>query len=127
MPSWRSVENVGKPVSGSVGKSSVERVAEAHVHAALDLPLAQHRVHGLADVVHGDDPLDLARLAVDDRELGGVAEGGVDRRVRVGRVAELGRPVDDVLAVVVDVRAAAVGERRGARLLHRARRHQRAA
>ena len=23
MPSWRSVENVGKPVSGSVGKSSV--------------------------------------------------------------------------------------------------------
>ena len=41
-------------------------------------------------------------------------------------IAELGRPVDDVLAVVVDVGPAAVGERRGARLLHRAGGHQRA-
>ena len=42
-------------------------------------------------------------------------------------IAELGRPVDDVLAVVVDVGPAAVGERGGARLLHGAGGHQRAA
>ena len=51
----------------------------------------------------------------------------MDRRMRVVRVTELGGPVDDVLGVVIDVGTAAVGERRGARLLHRARRHQRAA
>ena len=37
-----------------------QRVAEAHVHAALDLAGAQLRVDRLADVVDGDDPLDLA-------------------------------------------------------------------
>ena len=52
---------VGKPVAGSDGKSSRQRVAEAHVHAALDLALAQHRVDRLADVVDRDDLLDSCR------------------------------------------------------------------
>ena len=42
---------VGREVLG-------ERVAEAHVHRALDLALAQQRVHRPADVVDGDDLLD---------------------------------------------------------------------
>ena len=56
MPSWRSVENVGKPVCGIGREVLGERVAETHVHAALDLALAQHRVHRPADVVGGDAP-----------------------------------------------------------------------
>ena len=51
------------------------------MHAAFDLALAQQRVDGLADVVDGDDPLDVAGLAIDDDELRRVAERGVDRRV----------------------------------------------
>ena len=45
---------VGREVLG-------ERVAEAHVHRALDLALAQQRVDRPADVVRGDDPLDRRR------------------------------------------------------------------
>jgi hypothetical protein len=58
MPRLRRVMLVGKAVSGSCGELLGERVAEAHVHAALDLTLAQHRVHRTAHVVGGDDPLD---------------------------------------------------------------------
>ena len=65
---------VGREVLG-------QRVAEAHVHRAFDLPVAQQRVDRAADVVDGHDPLDLPRLAVDDHELRGVAERGVDDRV----------------------------------------------
>ena len=42
-------------------------------------------------------------------------------------VAQVVRPVDDVLAAVVDVGRASGGERRSARLAHRAGRHQCAA
>ena len=50
---------VGKPLVG--GEVLGERVAEAHVHRALDLALAQQRVDGPADVVDGDDLLDRPR------------------------------------------------------------------
>ena len=63
----------------------------------------------------------VARVGDDD--LRGVAERGVDRRVRHGRVAELLRPVDDVLGVVVDVRRAQPAASADlARLLHARRR-----
>ena len=58
-----------------------EGVAEAHVDGADHLALAQQRVHRPADVVGGDDPLDVAGVAVHDDELGGVAERRVDRRL----------------------------------------------
>ena len=66
-------------------------------------------------------------LAIDHHHLRGEAEARVDRRVGDVRVAELLRPVDDVLALVVDARRASGGQRRGARLAHRAGGHQRAA
>ena len=66
-------------------------------------------------------------LAIDHDHLGGEAEARVDGRVGDVRVAELLRPVDEVLALVVDARRAAAGQRRRARLAHRAGRHQRAA
>ena len=62
MPSDRSVMFVGKPGLG-VGREVLgQRVAEPHVHDALDLAFDEHRVDGLADVVDGDDLLDVARL-----------------------------------------------------------------
>ena len=79
--------------------------------AALDLTDALQRVHRAADVVRGDDPLDVARLAVDDHELRGVAERGVDHRVLDAR-RDRARPVDAVLALVVDADPAAVGRAR---------------
>ena len=79
-------------------------------------PSHERRVDRLADVVDGDDLLDVAGLPVDDHHLRRVAEHRVDRRVRDGRVAELLRPVDDVLALVVDTDLAAAGHRRGARV-----------
>ena len=84
-----------------------EGVAETHVHTSLDLPGAQLRVDRPPDVVDGDDPLDLGGVAVDDDELGRVAERRMNRRVGMLGVAELGGPIDDVLAVVVDVGLAA--------------------
>ena len=43
-----------------------ERLAEAHVHAALDLAFDEHRVDRLADVVGGDHLLEPP-LVVEDR------------------------------------------------------------
>ena len=54
MPRLRSVMFVGRP-SASRGEVLGQRVAEAHVHRALDLALAQQRVHRPADVVRGHD------------------------------------------------------------------------
>ena len=122
----RAQRHVGGEAGLGVGREVLgERVAEAHVHRALDLALAQHRVDGPADVVDGDDLVDGLGLAVDHHELGGVAERRVDDRVL--DLAELVRPVDAVLALVVDVDPAAVGHRRRAGRRHRAGTHQRAA
>src|SRR5437870_2092411 len=55
-----------------------ERVTETHVHRALDLTHALHRVDGPPHVVRGYDPLDLTGLAIDDDELRRVAERRVD-------------------------------------------------
>ena len=84
------------------------------MHRALDLPLAQERVHGAPDVVRGDDPVDRAGLAVDDDQLRRVPE----RRVDDGMLETFGervRPVDAVLALVVDAR---VDIRRPSRRAH---------
>src|SRR5262249_54094135 len=103
-----------------------QRVAQPHVHGALDLALAQLRVDGPADVVGGEDTLDLARRPIDDDELRGVPEGGVDGGVLDARLAEVVGPVDAVLALVVDADLAAAGARRVAGRLHGAGAHQRA-
>ena len=116
MPSERSVMFVGKPVAGIGREVLGQRIAEAHVHAALDLALAQQRVDRLADVVDGDDLARCAPLvAIDDRPSASRSRS-TEWIVGFGMVgiAELLRPVDDVLALVVDVRRAAGGER-GAR------------
>ena len=63
-----------------------QRVAEAHVHRALDLADALQRVDRAPDVVRGDDPLDVTRLAIEDDELRRVAERGVDHRVARRRI-----------------------------------------
>ena len=54
-------------------------------------------------------------LAIDHHHLRGVREARVDRRVRMLGIAEVVGPVDDVLAVVVDVGRAVGGECRAAR------------
>ena len=125
MSRLRSVVLSGPAVG--VGREALgQRVAETHVDGALDLALAQLRVDGAADVVDGDHPLDVARLRVEHHELGGVAERRVDDRV-LEALAERVRPVDPVLALVVDADLAPVGERGLARLGHRTGAHQRAA
>jgi hypothetical protein len=53
-----------------------QRVAQAHVHRALELALAQRRIDHAPDVVGGHELLDPT-VAVEDAHLGGVAEGGV--------------------------------------------------
>ena len=72
-------------------------------------PSHKQRVHGPADVVDRQHPVDLAGLPVDDDELGGVGEHRVDDRV-LEALLERVRPVDAVLALVVDARPAPVGE-----------------
>ena len=104
-----------------------QRVAEPHVHTALDLPFTQHRVDRFADIVDRNDPLDIAGLSIDHDELRGVAERGVDRRVGIVGVTEMLRPIDEVLAHVVDVGLAPAVECGNARVAHRACSHQRAA
>lgn len=104
-----------------------EGVPEAHVHGTLDLPLAQRRVDGLADVVDGDHPLDRTRLAIDDGESRGVPERSVDGRVGVLGIAEVLGPVDDVLTDVVDLRRAPARSRHTTGVADRTRCHQRAA
>ena len=52
-----------------------QRVAHAHDHAALDLPLTGARIDGLADVVRGDHFLDPSGLAVQDADLRRIAVG----------------------------------------------------
>ena len=104
-----------------------QRVAEAHVDRTLDLALAQHRVHGPADVVHGDDLLERTGLAIDDRHLGGVGERRVDDRVLHARGAELGGPVDAVLADIVDTDLAPARAGCFASGLHRSGPHECAA
>ena len=58
-----------------------EGVAEPHVHRPLDLTFAQQGVHGPADVVDRQHPVDLAGIPVDDDELGRVGEHRMDDRV----------------------------------------------
>ena len=108
---------VGKPVVG-VGREVLgQRVAEAHVHGALDLALAQQRVDRPADVVDGDDPLDRCRSRGRSRPAGrrSRTRSGSSGSGRPGRRACAVQSTT-VLAVVVDVRPAAVGQRRRARV-----------
>src|SRR4029079_12246715 len=99
---------------------------EAHVHRALDLTYALQRVHRPTHVVGRHDPFDRAALPVDDHELGRVTERGVDHRVLdAGR--DRARPVDAVLAGIVDPDAATVVARGPARGRDRPRAHQRSA
>jgi hypothetical protein len=71
-----------------------ERLAEAHVHGALDLALEQGRVDRAADVVRRDHLLDPAlRVEQDDLRRPAVGEVGD----RLGRVVGR-RPVDQDLA-----------------------------
>ena len=73
----------------------------------------------------GDDTFDRRARRIHDDELRGVAERRMDRREL--DVAEVLRPIDAVLADVVDAGLTAVGLRRNARRLHRTGAHQRAA
>ena len=107
----QDAERAQRHVGGEAGRGIArellgERVAEAHVHAALDLALAQQRVDRLADVVDGDHAHDVAGVAVDLDHL---------RRVPEGRV-------DGGVGIVRD-RPAAASSRPGARPRSRPRRH----
>ena len=103
-----------------------QRLAEPHVHGALDLPLEQGRVDRPADVVGGDHLLDPA-LGVEQHDLRRPAVGQV--RDRLGRVVR-GRPVDqdlaEELAALRARRSCAPRVRRGACAPRRRRRCRRA-
>ena len=85
-----------EPGLGVVRELLSERVAEAHVHAALDLALAQHRVDGPAHVVHRNHTVDVSGVPVHHHHLCRIAERRVDGGVL--HRAELLRPVHDVHA-----------------------------
>ena len=104
-----------------------ERVAQTHVHAAFDLAFAQQRIHRPAHIVHRDNTLDEAGAAIDNRHLRRVAKRCVNQRIGRFGVTDLLRPIDEVFAYVVDANLAPAGYRCQRCLLHRARRHQRAA
>ena len=88
------------------------------MHAALDLAFDKHRIDRLSDVVHRDNLLDRAGLWIGDHQLCRVTEARVDGRVLDSGLAELLRPVDDVLPLVVNTNLAATGDRRHSRLAH---------
>ena len=117
--------HVRRAAVGVRGEVLGQRVAEAHVHGPLDLALAQQGVHRPSDVVRGDDLVDATALTIDDDELRGVAERGVDHRM-LEAFGQRVRPVDAVLPLVVDAGLAARRLGRVAHALHRARPHQRA-
>ena len=94
IPSDFSVSVTGHAVDDVVRLA--QRVAEAHVDAALDLALEDQRVDRPADVLRRDDPLDPA-VVVEDDHLRRPAVGEVGHRLRVAPVGR-GRPVDDELA-----------------------------
>ena len=124
----RPQRGVGGEPGVRVGRELLaQRIAETHVHAALDLADAQQRVDGPADVVDRRDTFDRPARPVDLDHLSRVPERGVDRGVGVAGVAQVLGPVDDVFALEVDLLGAATGERGSARLLHRPCGHQRAA
>ena len=97
------------------------------MHAALDLALAQHRVDRFADVVDRDDTDDRAGEPVDLHHLCGVSECSMDRGVRMVGVTQVLRPIDEVLADVVHLGLTSTGQGCETCLLHRSRRHERAA
>ncbi len=103
-----------------------ECVAEAHVHGALDLPNALHRVDRAPHIVGGDHPLDVTGFPIDDDELRRVAECGMDHGM-LGSRLDRTRPVDAVFAQVVDADAAIISPRGSAGIGNGARAHQRAA
>ena len=84
-----------------------ERVAEAHVHGALDLALASSGLTALPTSWTATTFSIAPLLAVHDHELGREGEDGVDDRVLEAFVERVG-PVDAVLALVVHARPAAV-------------------
>ena len=82
------------------GKLLRQRVAEPHVHRALDLRLALLRVQGPADVVGGDHLLERA-LLVEDHDLGRKAESRMGLDLAALELA-LGRGVVDPRLAGVD-------------------------
>ena len=110
--------HVGGEAGRRVGREVLgQRVAEAHVHRALDLALAQQRVDRLADVVDGDDlarSLPVSRSIDDQLRRRSRTRSGSSGSGWPGRRACCVQSTT-VLALVVDVGAAAVGERGDAR------------
>src|SRR6266542_1121803 len=92
------LERDGHPVLA--GELLGQRVAEAHVHRALDLRLALLRVDGAADIMRGDYPLQLAG-PVEHHHLRRPAERGVRLHLAVLRLAGGGRVVDQDLSDVL--------------------------
>ena len=114
---------IERPSLGVSREALAERIAEPHVHAAFDLALAQHRVHRPADIVSGNDTLHIAGLGIENDHLGGVAERGVDDRILQSLGQRVG-PVDPVLALVIHLGPASVGQRSTASVGHRTRAHE---